>query len=246
MTQGAFRRDPRIAAGLAMLFGGAGFLYLGVWRGLMALALWLVILFLAVPIAAPALEQELPRLLLLLLLVNFPFALRAYRLCQSDIQAGERPTSGEAPREPSRLLRALRVVAGAIAAFVVLFCFLLVWYLYSTGSAARQVEHARLSIHVGMTVPEVLHAIKEPCSIHAPGGAFSWPYGGLDPASGKLLSISEQDATEKLQQSLSPDRETEFELWFFRGYGSSFRFTVVVGPDGRVREVKPLRPISPA
>ena len=136
---------------------------------------------------------------------------------------------------------ALVVVAfGSLSTAPLLFCF---------GRAQR----AHDSIHNGMTVPDVLHAVRD-CDIFQAssdfpddGGADHIPAMGLSRTQdGKYhtfdsaTDLSESEALDRLHAKLHDGYRWTFRYTYTNLTPQHVSFSVVFGPDGRVAEVKPV------
>jgi len=138
---------------------------------------------------------------------------------------------------------------------VLLFLFLLFLPGMLSFQKARTLHN---SIHVGMTVAEVLPTVKD-CDLfsassdfhdkNARGGNFpemklSWnkdgTYRTYDFAAGKDISMSEADAVERLRATLHDGSTWTFHYLYTNITPQHVAFRVVFGIDERVSEVQPI------
>jgi len=114
------------------------------------------------------------------------------------------------------------------------------------------------SLHIGMTVPEVLHATKD-CDLFWADSDFPYDkkadrdqipeisfyrgqdgtYHTYDPRT-QNLQLSESDVIEHLHARLHDGYNWQFRYTFTNITPQHVSFSVVFGADGRVTEVKPV------
>ena len=167
--------------------------------------------------------------------------------------------AGALPTEHTRPLW-LRMVRGSgawIAGFaltVVAFGSLSMAPLLACFGRARR---AHDSIHLGMTVPEVLHTVRD-CDIFQASSDFpeegdsndipamglgrtpDGKYHTFDSETNQTLSLSESEALDRLHAKLHDGYPWTFHYTYTNLTPQHVSFSVVFGPDGRVTEVKPV------
>jgi hypothetical protein len=142
-----------------------------------------------------------------------------------------------------------------------------VFALVSMGSVAmaplflchHRAQKVHDAVHIGMTVPEVLAATKN-CDIfqassnfphdddtdpnNIPAMSMGWSKDGVyhtyDLATGQTLYLSESDAIDRLHAKLHDGSEWHFRYTYLNLTPQHVSFSVVIGPDGRVSDVKPV------
>jgi hypothetical protein len=160
------------------------------------------------------------------------------------------PGSGQ-PRRPRYAWNNVKVLA-----LVLLFLFLLFLPVMLSFQKAKTAHN---SIHVGMTVAEVLPTVKE-CDLFSASSDFlyvkrtdggtalelslSWNKGGtyqtFDPAAGRIISMTEPEALEYLHATLHDGYTWTFYYTYNNVTPEHVTFHVVFGTDGRVSEVKDI------
>ena len=143
-----------------------------------------------------------------------------------------------------------------VLALVLLFLFLLFLPVMLSFQKAKTAHN---SIHVGMTVAEVLPTVKE-CDLFsassdflydktthggkAPELSLSWnkdgTYQTFDPAGGRIISMTESEAVEYLHATLHDGYTWTFYYTYNNVTPEHVTFHVVFGADGRVSEVKDI------
>jgi len=123
----------------------------------------------------------------------------------------------------------------------------------------RRAQKVHDSIHIGMTVPEVLDTAKD-CDVfqvssefpydrkadgdNIPAMGLNWrrdgTYGTYDLAAQRDISLTESEAIERLHAILHDGYKWQFHYTYINMTPMHVSFTVVFGPDGRVAEVKPV------
>jgi hypothetical protein len=123
----------------------------------------------------------------------------------------------------------------------------------------RRAQKVHDSIHVGMTVPEVLDTAKD-CDVFQAGSEFpydekadsdnipamglSWrrdgTYRTYDLAARQDISLTESAAIERLHTKLHDGYKWHFHYTYVNATPMHVSFTVVFGSDGRVVEVTPV------
>jgi hypothetical protein len=165
------------------------------------------------------------------------------------------------PAAPTRPLW-LRIVRGTgawVAGFtltVLAFGSFSMAPLLSCYGRARRVHD---SIHIGMTVPEVLHTAKD-CDIfrassdfphdddadpdNIPAMSLGWSQNGTYYTSpgtpNQRPALSESEALDRLHARLHDGYRWTFYYTYINATPQHVSFSVVFGPDGRVAEVKPV------
>lgn len=150
-------------------------------------------------------------------------------------------------------LRMLRGTGAWIAGFVlvvVAFGSLSMAPLLVCFGRARR---AHDSVHVGMTVPEVLHTVSD-CDIfqtssdfpddddanHIPAMRLSRTQDGKYHTFDSATDLSESEALDRLHAKLHDGYRWTFRYTYTNLTPQHVSFSVVFGPDGRVTEVKPV------
>lgn len=140
-------------------------------------------------------------------------------------------------------------------ALVLLFLFLIFLPGMLSFQKARTLHN---SIHVGMTVPEVLPTVKD-CDLFSASSDFSdkngdggnlpemrlsWnkdgTYRTYDFATGKDISMTEAETVERLHATLHDGSTWTFHYLYTNITPQHVAFRVVFGIDGRVSEVQPI------
>jgi len=155
------------------------------------------------------------------------------------------------PRRPRYAWNNVKVLA-----LVLLFFFLLFLPVMLSFQKAKTAHN---SIHVGMTVAEVLPTVKE-CDLFsassdflyvkrtnggtAPELSLSWNQDGtyqtFDPTAGQIISMTESEAVEYLHATLHDGYTWTFYYTYNNVTPEHVTFHVVFGTDGRVSEVKDI------
>ncbi|MGO9087815.1 MAG: hypothetical protein ACLQBK_21570 [Candidatus Sulfotelmatobacter sp.] len=143
-----------------------------------------------------------------------------------------------------------------VLALVLLFLFLL---FLPVMLSFQKASMAHNSIHVGMTLAEVLPTVKE-CDLFSASSDFphdkrtdggkapelrlSWnkdgTYRAFDPAAGRIISMTESEAVEYLHATLHEGYTWTFHYTYNNVTPEHVTFHVVFGTDGRVSEVKDI------
>ena len=132
------------------------------------------------------------------------------------------------------------VAFGSLSMAPVLVCF---------GRARR----AHDSIHIGMTVPEVLHTVRD-CDIfqassdfphdgdenHIPAMRLGWAQDGKYHTFDSATDLSESEALDRLHAKLHDGYRWTFRYTYTNLTPQHVSFSVAFGPDGRVADVKPV------
>lgn len=123
----------------------------------------------------------------------------------------------------------------------------------------RRAQKVHDSIHIGMTVQEVLDTAKD-CDVFQAGSEFPYDektdgdnipamglnwrrdgtYGTYDLAARRYISFTESEAIERLHAKLHDGYKWRFHYTYTNMTPMHMSFTVVFGPDGRLAEVKPV------
>src|SRR5271169_3511343 len=155
------------------------------------------------------------------------------------------------PRRPRYAWKNAKVLA-----LVLLFLFLLNLPVMLSFQKAKTAHN---SIHVGMTVAEVLPTVKQ-CDLFsassdflynkrtdggtAPELSLGWnkdgTYQTFDPAAGRIISMTESEAVEYLHATLHDGYTWTFYYTYNNVTPEHVTFHVVFGTDGRVSEVKDI------
>jgi len=163
-----------------------------------------------------------------------------------------------APKRPLwlRLIRGTLTWAGGVG--LVLVCVSLI-VIVPISLCHHRAQKVRDSIHVGMTVPEVLHTAKD-CDVFQASSEFphddktdtdniramslSWrrdgTYRTYDLSAHQDISMTESEAIERLHAKLHDGYRWHFYYTYINMTPQHVSFSVVFGPDGRVTEVRPV------
>jgi len=163
-----------------------------------------------------------------------------------------------APRRPLwlRLVRGTAAWVGGITLTLIAFCSLSLAPLFLCHWRAQRVHD---SVRIGMTVPEVLHTVKD-CDIfnassdfphddnadsdNIPAISLRWSQNGTyhtyDLATHRTLDLSESEALDRLHDRLHDGYRWSFHYTYINMTPQHVSFSVVFGPDGRVTEVRPV------
>jgi hypothetical protein len=257
-------KRPWLAATLAFLFGGLGCFYLGWRRGAKATFAWL---FAMAFILANARLQE-PTVFFILLL-QAAITWKAYSSCKRTIAGKEKAAGGALPGLPNpdaaagkksrwafagwkrsmwSIAKAVLAIIGALGAIMGLF---LVYFSLVHWHYARMQK----SIHPGMTIEEVLGAVHENGCVTAypvregneerHGVTLYGPhedarYGHYDSTANRNDVLPDERAATMLPENMIPGRDYHIGFTFTPGAGPHWSMAVIVGPDGKVKEVLPV------
>ena len=163
-----------------------------------------------------------------------------------------------APRRPLwlRLIRGTLATVGGILLGLVCMGSLVFVPITLCEHRAQKVHD---SIHVGMTVQEVLDTAKD-CDVLSAGSEFPYDrnadgdnipamdlnwrrdgtYHTYDLAARQDVSLTETEAIERLHATLHDGYKWHFHYTYINMSPMHVSFSVVFGPDGRVSEVKPV------
>jgi hypothetical protein len=161
-----------------------------------------------------------------------------------------------APKRPL-WLRIIRGTAAVVAVFVLAIAGMLSIVVVPISLCEHRAQKVANSIHVGMTVQEVLDTAKD-CDSFQAGSDFPWDkdapgdniaamglnwrsdgtYGTF--ASGQYISLTESEAIQRLHTKLHDGYKWYFSYTYFNLTPMHISFSVVFGPDGRVTEVTPV------
>ena len=169
-------------------------------------------------------------------------------------------TSSPVPAPPKRPLW-LRLVRGSLAGIGFVFAIVLIPLMLLVPLSLSHVRAKKVhdSIHIGMTVPEVLHAAHD-CDIFQARSDFPYDdktdadnipalnlgrtaegvYHTYDAASGQNLNLSESEAIDRLHARLHDGYPWHFHYTYINATPQHVTFIVDFGPDGRVSEVRPV------
>lgn len=164
-----------------------------------------------------------------------------------------------APKRPLWLgmLRGAGAILGATLLVIVCLASIVVVPITLCEHRAQRVAN---SIHIGMTVPEVLDTAKD-CDTFQAGSDFPWdknaegdniPAMGLswkrdgayvtyDLAAGRDISLTESEAIQRLHRKLHDGYRWHFSYTYINVTPMHVSFRVIFGPDGHVAEVTPVR-----
>lgn len=155
----------------------------------------------------------------------------------------------------------IRLVRGSLAGIGFVFAIVLIPLMLLVPISLSHVRAKKVhdSIHIGMTVPEVLHAAHD-CDIFQASSDFPYDekaaadnipaislgrttdgvYLTYDPATRENLQLSESEAIERLHAKLHDGSQWTFHYTYINATPQYVSFSVVFGTDGRVIEVKPV------
>lgn len=155
------------------------------------------------------------------------------------------------------MLRGAGVFIGATVLAIVCLASIVVVPITLSEHRARRVAN---SIHIGMTVQEVLDTAKDCDSFHAgsdfpwdknpegdniPAMGLSWKRDGayvtFDLAAGRDISLTESEAIQRLHRKLHDGYRWRFGYTYINVTPMHVSFSVIFGPDGRVAEVTPVQ-----
>jgi hypothetical protein len=162
------------------------------------------------------------------------------------------------PRRPlwQRLVRGtLQWVGGVVLALLLMSLTVVV----PVGLSFHRARKAHDAVHIGMTVPEVLHAVTD-CDLFGAsseiplddkaaadnipavnlGSGKDGNYRMYDLEMRQDLRSSESEAIERLQAKLHDRYPWHFYYTYINMTPMHVTFSVIFGPDGRVTEVKPV------
>ncbi len=164
-----------------------------------------------------------------------------------------------APKRPLwlRMLRGAGAFVGATVLAIVCLASIVTVPIALCEHRAQKVAN---SIHIGMTVQEVLDTAKDCDSFHA-GSDFPWdrnaegdniPAMGLswrrdgayvtyDLSAGQDISLTESEAIQRLHRKLHDGYRWSFSYTYINVTPMHVSFRVIFGPDGRVAEVTPVQ-----
>ena len=166
-----------------------------------------------------------------------------------------------APPAPKRPL-SVRTIRGTFRSVATTALALLLLLSLAFGPVSLSFYRARTAydaVHIGMTVPEVLHAVTN-CELFRASSEFPHDdkanaanipamnlgrgkdgvYQVYDMA-GQNIQLSESEVIERLHAKLHDGYRWHFHYTYTNIVSADVYFSVVFGPDGRVTEVEPVR-----
>ena len=170
-----------------------------------------------------------------------------------------RTISRVAVTTPKRTLWS-RVARGSLAAIGLVFTFVLIptMILVPLSLSHRRAKKVHDSIHLGMTVSQVIHTTHD-CDIFLAssdspydhttnenipamslGSTKDGRYHIHDHATGQDLNLSESEAIDRLHVRLHDGYPWHFHYTYINATPQHVSFSVDFGPDGRVTEVEPV------
>ena len=170
----------------------------------------------------------------------------------------EKTPGSPVPLRPLRL-RLIRGTLALVGGIGLVFVCLSSTVIVPITLCERRTQKVHDSIHVGMTVSEVLDTAKD-CDIFQTGSEFPYdrktdgdniPAMGLgwrrdgtyqtyDLAAHRDISLTESEAIERLHATLHDGYKWHFRYIYLNMTPMHVSFVVVFGPDGRVAEVTPV------
>ena len=169
----------------------------------------------------------------------------------------DKAQAAPAPKRPLwlRIIRKTLVSVGAVLLAIVCMSSLVIVPISLSEHRAQKVAN---SIHLGMTVQEVLDTAKD-CDVFHAGSDFpydakanddiptvflSWrgdgTYRTYDLAAHQDISLTESEAVERLHAKLHDGYKWHFSYTYTNVTPMHVSFSVIFGPDGRVAEVTPV------
>ena len=154
----------------------------------------------------------------------------------------------------------LRMVRGSLTAIGFIFTIVLIpMVLVPLSLSHLRAKKVHDSIHIGMTVPEVLHTARD-CDIFQASSDFPHDdktdvdniaamllgrtndgiYHTYDLAAGQELNLSESEAVDRLHARLHDGYPWHFRYTYTNVTPQHVTFSVDFGPDGRVSQVRPV------
>lgn len=171
------------------------------------------------------------------------------------------PTEGTRNARPKRplwlrLIRSTLTVGGGVGLAILLVASIVVVPL---SLSHRRAQRVRDSVHLGMTVPEVLRVARD-CDIFQASSDFPYDekadgdnipamnlgrskdgtYWTYELAARRDVPLSEAEAIQRLHAKLHDGYNWHFHYTYINLTPQHVSFSVVFGPDGRVTEVKPV------
>ncbi len=167
-----------------------------------------------------------------------------------------------APPAPKRPL-SVRTIRGTFRSVATTALALLLLLSLAFGPVSLSFYRAKTAynaVHIGMTVPEVLHAVTN-CELLRASSEFPHDdnadaanipamnlgrgkdgvYRIYDMVGGQNIQLSEAEVIERLHAKLHDGYRWYFYFTYTNLVSADIVFSIVFGPDGRVTEVKPLR-----
>ena len=189
----------------------------------------------------------------IILYYGWPYLSRRLPLLDRD-----KPPATSIPKRPLwlRLIRGTLATAGAILVALIGMSSIVVVPITLCEHRAQKVAN---SIHIGMTVQEVLETARD-CDVFQAGSDFPWdkkadgddvPAMGLswrrdgtyrtyDVAAHQDVAMTESQAVERLHAKLHDGYKWYFSYTYINITPMHVSFSVIFGPDGRVAEVTPV------
>jgi len=176
--------------------------------------------------------------------------------------AKPQPSVPPGPKQPLsvRVIRGTLGTFKSVATAALALLLLLSPALVPISLSFYRARTAHDAIHIGMTVPEVLHAVTN-CELFRASSEFPYYdnadaanipamnlgrgkddiYQVYDMAAGQNIQLSESEVIERLHAKLHDGYRWHFYYTYTNMASADIFFSVVFGPDGRVTEVEPLR-----
>ena len=152
-----------------------------------------------------------------------------------------------------------RGVLAMISVLMVLFLLPGMTVMAPIGRSMMRARRVHDSIHVGMSVPEVLEASSD-VDCFATGSEFPYDknavgdsipavnvrrdrdgtFWGYDPATSRNISMTETQVVEQLHAKLHDGYRWRFSYTYINMTPMHVSFSVIFGPDGRVTELTPV------
>jgi len=249
------------AAVLALALGGPGCFYLGWRRGAKATLGWLL------GMAFIMVNAKLPEpTIFCILLVHVFLAWKAYRSCKwtnaEAAKLADIPIPGTAQADDATLIsgrkpligwkRAACVFGKAVLTIVGVLGSMIALFLIDLSLVDWHYRRMQKSIRPGMTIEEVLRTVQESGLVNGypqhlegdeerHGVAFCGRYdGGYSLLAEHGPSMSEGEAAKRLRENMVPGRDYRIGFTFTPGVGPHWSITVMLSPEGRVKEVVPF------
>lgn len=170
----------------------------------------------------------------------------------------DKAPAAPAPKRPL-WLRIIRGTLASVGAVLLVFVCMSSLVIVPISLCEHRAQKVASSIHVGMTVQEVLETAKD-CDGFSAASDFPWDknaegdnvpamglnwkkdgaYGTYDSAAGHYVSFTESEAIQRLHSKLHDGYRWYFSYYYLNVTPMHVSFSVIFGPDGRVTEVTPV------
>lgn len=256
-------KTPWVAAVLAFVLGGPGWVYLGWRRGAKATLGWLLL----VPFILVNAKLLEPTVFFLILL-QVVLAWMAYRSCKrSNAEVANAASSAvigtvrpdgvtrSTGRKPlTGWKRAAWILGKSVFVVVGVIVLMLVLFFIDLGLVDWHYKRMQRSVRSGMTIEQVLRTVQES------GGVNGYPqhlgdekiagvhlygprngtYSHRNLTTNQNEELPEGEAATLLRQNMVPGCNYRIGFTFTPMYGPHWSMTVILSPEGRVKEVQPF------